>query len=820
MIGPDDHSPLDNPDPRDRMRDDEPSAREGVPVEKTQSAGKVVIRFARRAGITALFVLAVMLGSLSGIFFAYANDVAEVSALDDYKPNTITRLLASNGEQIGEFATERRVVIGYDDIAPVLRQAIIASEDADFEKHFGISFSRLIVTAVRDVVTGQRFGASTITQQVARILFLQQYMRGGVFARSGMAGAERKLKEAMLAFQLEKRYTKREILAFYANHIPLGHGAYGVEAASRMYFDKPAKDVTLEEAATIAAIVQTPARLSPFVNPKQNLARRNNYVLPRMVAEGFITKEQAAEAAAKPLVLQGQPTPERSIAPYFVEDIRKMLEQKYGADTLYQAGLRVQTTLDVKLQEAANAAIDRGLRIIDKRKNGYRRPKRNIIAEGKSVESFTTERWSEAILPGDIVPAVVTFVPTNAKENARVKIGAYEVDLPRTAYAWTGKASASALFKAGDLIEVSVKTLDDKKPAQLLLEQPPAVEGSLIAIDNRTGQIRAMVGGFSFLRSKFNRATQARRQVGSLFKPIVYTAAIDRGYTPISTFIDEPVSFEAGPNQPRYEPLNYDRKYEGRVTLRHALEDSRNIPAVKAMSEVGPAEVVGYAKRFGLRGDYQPYLSLALGAAESTLVEITSAYSAFANQGVRMEPYSVITIADREGNVLDEHRPEPHEALRADTAFVMTNLLRGVVERGTAKAASALEWPLAGKTGTMDEYTDAWFVGFDPDITVGVWVGYDEKKPLGNGETGAVAALPIWMDFVKVYIQNKADRQNPPRFEAPGNIVFVTLESGNVEAFINGTQPDTAAQVVPAALPPSSPVSSSPSSPSSPPLEQ
>ena len=758
---------------------------------------KVVVRVARRAVIASLFVLTVLLGALGGVLFAYADDVAEVSALDDYKPNTITRLLAANGAQIGEFATERRVVIGYDDMAPVLRQAIIASEDGDFERHFGISLTRLVVTAVRDIVTGQRYGASTITQQVARILFLQEYMKGGVFARSGLAGWERKLKEAMLAFQLEKRYTKREILAFYANHIPLGHGAYGVEAASRMYFAKPAKDVTLEEAATIAAIIQTPARLSPFVNPKQNMRRRNGYVLPRMVAEGFITRAQADEAAGRPLVLQGQPTPERSIAPYFVEDIRKMLEQKYGADTLYQAGLRVQTTLDVTLQEAANAALDRGLRAIDKRKNGYRRARRNILAEGKSLETFTTERWSEPILAGDIVPALVTSVPMTAKENARVRIGVHEVDLPRAAFAWTGKATAAALFKVGDLIEVNVRALEDKRPTILQLEQPPTVEGALIAIDNRTGQIRAMVGGFSFQRSKFNRATQAKRQVGSLFKPFVYTAAIDRGFTAVSVFVDEPVSYEAGPNQPRYQPLNYDRKFEGEVTLRRALEQSRNIPAVKAMAEVGPSDVVAYAKRFGLRGNYQPYLSLALGAAEATLVEMTSAYTAFANQGVRMEPYSVITISDREGNILDEHRPEPHEALRADTAFVMTNLLRGVVQRGTANAAAAIDWPLAGNTGTMDEYTDAWFIGFDPNITVGVWVGYDEKKPLGSGETGAAAALPIWMDFMKVYIQNYGDRQNPPRFEPPGNIVFVTLASGNTEAFINGTQPEVISQATP-----------------------
>jgi len=303
-----------------------------------------------------------------------------------------------------------------------------------------------------------------------------------------------------------------------------------------------------------------------------------------------------------------------------------------------------------------------------------------------------------------------------------------------------------------------------------------------------------MAGGFSFDRSKFNRATQARRQLGSIFKPIVYTTAIDRGFTPVSVFVDEPVSYEPGPNQPPYAPMNYDRKFEGPVTLRRALEQSRNIPAVKAMLEVGPAQVVDYAGRFGLRGNLQPFLSLALGSAEATLLDATAAYSVFPNQGVRMTPYAVSTITDREGNILEQNRPQAHEAIRADTAFVMTNLLRGVVQRGTGAAAAALDWPLAGKTGTVDDYTDTWFIGFDPNITVGVWVGYDEKKPIGgssNGETGATAALPIWIDFMRVYIDKRGDRANPPQFDAPGNIAFVTLDSGIREAFINGTQPQT-----------------------------
>jgi penicillin-binding protein 1A len=750
----------------------------------------IVIRVARQAGLVVLFVAAALLGTLSGVLFAYADDLPEISALDSYEPHTITRVFARDGQVIGEFAIERRVVIGYDQMAPVLRQAIIASEDAEFEQHFGLSVSRIVITAIKDLLYGQRFGASTITQQVARMLFLQDYMQGGVFQRSGVRGFERKIKEAIVAVQLEKRYTKREIFTFYANHVTMGHGAYGVESGARLYFDKPAKDVTLEEAATLAAIVQTPARLSPFVNPDQALARRNNYVLQRMADEEFITHEEAEAAAARPLVVHGQATPDRSIAPYFVEEIRKDLEEKFTADELYQAGFQVRTTLDAELQEAANRALDQGLRRIDKRRSGYRKPARNVMSEGHALDRFTTPRWTQPMLEGDVVPAVVTAVTGNA----RIRIGAYELDLPASAFSWTRRTSPADLFRIGDLIDVEIRAVREGVPQAVTLEQAPILEGALVAIDNRSGEIRAMVGGFSFDRSKFNRATQARRQLGSIFKPIVYTTAIDRGFTPVSVFIDEPVSFEPGPNQPPYAPMNYDRKYEGPVTLRRALEQSRNIPAVKAMIDVGPSQVVGYAARFGLRGNFQPFLSLALGSAEATLVDATAAYSVFPNQGVRMTPYSVTSITDREGNILEQNRPQAHESIRADTAYVMTNLLRGVVQRGTGAQAASLDWPLAGKTGTVDDYTDTWFIGFDPNITVGVWVGYDEKRPIGgssNGETGATAALPIWMDFMRVYIDKRGDRENPPRFDAPGNIAFVTLDSGITEAFINGTQPQT-----------------------------
>jgi penicillin-binding protein 1A len=356
-------------------------------------------------------------------------------------------------------------------------------------------------------------------------------------------------------------------------------------------------------------------------------------------------------------------------------------------------------------------------------------------------------------------------------------------------------------MKPGDLIEVEIKKIDPASGAlTVALEQTPLVEGALLAIDNRSGHIRAMVGGWDFGRSKFNRAVQAYRQLGSTFKPIVYTAAIDRGFTPASVLIDAPVSFPAG-NGDIYSPQNYDHKFEGAVTVRRALEQSRNIPAIKMMELLGPKTVVSYAKRFGFEQEFPPYLPIALGAGDATLLEITSAYTVFPNQGVRMKPLEILKVMDRDGNLLEENRAEATDVVRADTAFVMTNLLRGVVQHGTGQAAASLNWPLGGKTGTVDENTDAWFVGFDPNLTVGVWVGLDEKKPLGGTETGAKAALPIWMEFMKAYIDSRPDKDTPPQFDAPGNIVFLAVDraSGGVtdaespgaisEAFIAGTQP-------------------------------
>ncbi len=751
----------------------------------------IAIRYARHAGIAALFVAAALLGTLAGVVFAYSDDLPAVSALDDYAPNTITRVLGKDNQLVGEFAVERRVVIHYNDIPENLRQAILAAEDGNFFDHAGLSISRMLLALVRDIVSSGRVpGGSTLTQQLARNLFATN-----IGFTTGDRSWERKIKESLVAVQIEKRYTKPEIFTMYCNQIYFGHGAYGVEAASQLYFRKPAKDLALEEAATIAGIIQGNVRQSPFVNPEAT-RRRRNYALDRMATEGFIKPDVAEQAKQKPIVVGGDPTAESSQAPYFLEEVRKHLEAAYGAKALYESGLTVRTALDLRLQRAANLSIDRGLRRVDKRR-GFRKPRRNVIAEGRTVDTFKHDRWARRMAAGDIVPAVVRSVNSTS---AQLRIGALQGELTKAGMLWTRRTSPSEMFKAGDLIDVELTAIDNTT-ATVTLEQTPLIEGALVAIDNHSGQVLAMVGGYSFGRSKFNRATQAYRQMGSTVKAILYTAAIDRGLTPTSLLVDEPTDFDAGAGQPTYRPRNYDRKFQGTMTLRHALEQSRNIPAVKVIDMLGPNQVASYAKKFGFAQEFRPFLSMALGAQEVTLMEITSAFSAFPNHGIRMEPFLAHAITDREGGLLEESRPQPRDAIRADTAYVMTNLLQGVVQRGTAASAQSLNWPLAGKTGTVDDNTDAWFIGFDPNITVGVWMGNDEKKPIGGNETGTTAALPMWIDFMKAYLDLYGDRAHPPTFDPPGNIVFMSVDRDTgepagdsnaraiTEAFISGTQP-------------------------------
>ena len=787
-------------------------------------ASKTGNPFIRRAAVIGTFVMVAILGLVTGVLFAYSPDLPIIADLDDYTPSTITRIHARAGELIGEFATERRLILGYDEIPEVLRNAIISAEDGDFFNHVGFNIPRIVITLASNILKGDltAAGASTITMQLAR----------NVTLRGESLGLEktwqRKIREAYYTFHIEKRYTKREIFTLYANQMWLGtsaHSAYGVEAASRLYFGKPARDLDLGEAATIAGIIQTPARQSPLVNI--DLARsRRNYALQRMADDGYVTQAEADETKAEPITVAERTVRSNSVAPYFIELVRQHLEQEYGVASLYEQGLTVHTTLDASLQEAANQAVQTGLRVHDKR-HGFRPPARNILDaasdEGNNrdpadvLATFTHSRWVFAMHVGDIVPAVVTDVDGEAMQ---VRFGAYAARvvpkglrvLPSGAtegFRGIGRTPADQLVTPGDLIEVKITALDttdgdgntlEVPVVEAELEQEPIAEAALVAIENRTGRILAMVGGYSFERSKFNRATQAYRQLGSLFKGVLYATAIDQGYTTTSIVQDAPVSYDVGPEQDLYEPTNYDNTYEGPITLRRALEKSRNVPAVWLMNEIGPDTVVDFARRLGFSSPIPPFLSVALGSAEATLQEVTSAYSVFPNRGVRMIPYQIDRILDHEGHTLEENRPVPRDAVRADTAYIMVSLMRGVIQRGTGIRASRLGWPLGGKTGTMDDYTDAWFVGFDPEITVGVWVGYDDKITLGDGEEGARVALPIWIEFMQGHI---GERELSAGFVPPDNIVVASVDpttgavtepwaSGAIqEVFIAGTAPGT-----------------------------
>ena len=481
--------------------------------------------------------------------------------------------------------------------------------------------------------------------------------------------------------QIEKRYTKKEIFTIYCNQMYLGHGAYGVEAASRLYFQKSNKQLTLEEAALIAGIFQTPERQSPFVDMRRATNRRN-VVLQRMADEHYITQAEADAAKARPIVTRGQPTQPPGIAPFFVEEVRKHLERQYGAKVLYENGLSVTTTLDATLQEVANKALEHGLRQLDKR-HGFRR----VRTATSSPRDATSTR--SATIAGRVrSPPATSCRPSSCRSASRRRACASGATTPTSRKTASPGPTARRRWicsRSGDVIDVAVTKIDEATgAASVTLEQTPLVEGAILAIDNRTGQIKAMVGGWNFNRSKFNRAVQAYRQMGSTFKPIVYTTAIDRGFTPASILIDAPITYPAGNGQ-LYSPHNYDHKFEGAITLRRALEESRNIPAIKMMDTLGPKNVLDYAKRFGFEEDFPPYLPIALGAGDATLLEMTSAYSVFPNQGVRMKPFAVLKVQDRDRNLLEENRGEPVDVIRADTAFVMTNLLRGVVLRGTGR---------------------------------------------------------------------------------------------------------------------------------------
>ena len=751
-------------------------------------------------GVVILLGIAAVLGAGFGAYRAVKQNLPSVSELETFESNIITSVYSDEGQAVKDFAIERRVEVPSDKIPDVLKKAIIATEDPRFYRHRGVDLLGVLRAFKENIRTGRLLrrpqGGSTITQQLARLLFLYPQQTIG-----------RKLKEMYLSLQIEKQYSKEKILEMYCNQFYLNHGVYGVETASNFYFGKSVTDLTLEEAALIAGIFRGPSLYSPYSNVDTTL-RRRNHVLNRMVEEGYLSNAQGEEAKARPLAVLPWRRGSSDFAAYFFEEVRKYIEKKYGSEVLYRGGLKVYTTLNPTLQRYAEEALLARLREMDKQK-GWRKDKRNLLKEGKEkLEEEWLESWvTSYVEENEVTDAVVLSV---ARKEAVVKVKRYTGKLPNKDIGWTRTDNLEKLVQRGDVIQVKVKKIDPAaKEIEASLDQHPVIEGAFLAIDPRSGQIKAMVGGYSFQRSEWNRATQAQRQAGSAIKPILYTAALDNGFTPSTIISDEPVEFPDKWLGEAWSPKNYDRKYKGAVTVRMGLEESRNVVTARLLDYISPQTGVDYCRKFGLTSTIYPYLSLSLGTFEVSLLELVSAFTVFPNKGVRVRPYFISRIEDREGNVLEEARVEAEEVISPQTAYLVTSLMEGVIQRGTAAPfAGSLGIPLGGKTGTTSDFSDAWFIGFSPSLCAGVWVGNESRVSLGDRQSGAVAALPAYVAFMKRLIDDEtkkaeAEGREPffEDFEVPPNIAFLEVDrkTGLLatpnclwpirEAFLAGTEP-------------------------------
>ena len=725
-----------------------------------------------------IFIIVLVAGIVTGSFLALSRGVPRVEEIKEYRPATGTKVFADDDTLIGEFKIEKGIHVSISKVPEYLIRAVVSVEDAKFWLHEGVDYVAIIRALLKDIRAGRiKEGASTITQQLAKVVFL-----------SPERTIVRKLKEATLAFRLENNMTKEEILELYLNKIYFGHGAYGIEMAARAHFGKPVSELGLSESALLAGLIKAPSRYTPYSN--LNKAKERQFtVLKRMQAEGYITEAQVESAFEEPLYLTSAKY-DRDKPGYFLEYIRKYLEDRYGVEMIYKGGLKVHTALNRKVQSAAAKALKKGLQKLDKRQ-GFRGPigHKDIDLE-KELQSV--EDYKKVVMKkGDILTATVLRVsPESAMVKARgVKGLLYALDAK-----WARKRIDSKgneikklktlkldqILKPGDLIKVRVKKTSSTETV-FFLDQDPLAQGALVALEPATGYIRAIVGGYDFNKSEFNRAVSARRQAGSVFKPITYAAAMDHGLTPASIVIDEPLLYESE-EYGDWEPENYDEKYHGATRLREALQYSRNIATVKLLEKLGVSRVIQFARSLGIKGPFPRNLTLGLGSLSITPLEITSAFNVLAAKGIRMEPIVVKYVLDPEGNVLESNRPNGVRAINAQTAYLATSMLEDVVKKGTGWRAKALKRPVAGKTGTTNEYRDAWFLGYTTDLTAGVWVGFDSLRSLGKDETGSKAAAPIWVSFMKKALKeitpyrSRNNLDDETEFEVPEGIVTAIID--------------------------------------------
>jgi len=770
-------------------------------------------------------IAAVVLGVIGFVAAAVyvvrvTDDLPNHEQLAEYQPPIMSRVHAGDGLLIAEYAREHRVFVPIDNIPQNVVHAFISAEDKNFYEHGGLDLRGIIraaISNVGNVLNGRRLeGASTITQQVAKNFLLSSEQR-----------IERKVREMILSRRIERAFTKDQIIELYLNEIYLGNRAYGVAAAALNYFGKSLDELELHEIAYLAALPKGPSNYHPERNREAAIARRN-WVIERMAENGYVSEEAAREAQAQPLeTVDRLSGATYTAAEYFVENVRREVFSMYGEDELYDGGLSIRTTLDTSMQLAARRALRDGLEAYDRR-HGYRGP----LATIETGEGWV-ERLSEVEMPGDLddgwMPAMV--LETTA-DTARVGfLNGEEGEIPMSALEWARETLPDGLLGAavnrpsdvlgeGDVVLVaSIADQEGYSEGQYGLRQVPQINGGILAMDPHTGRVLAMVGGYSFQHSQFNRATQARRQPGSSFKPFVYAAALDNGYTPASLILDAPFIATGGPDERFYMPSNYSERYYGMSTLRLGLELSRNVMTVRLAQEMGMEPIAEYGERFGIYDDLEPVLAMALGAGETTLYRLVSAYATLVNGGRRVEPTIIDRVQDRTGSTIFAHEvlpcdtcdvsewsPELHEPQFPETreevvdpvtAYQVVHMLEGAVERGTGTALRPLGRPLGGKTGTTNDFRDAWFVGFGPDLVVGVYVGFDTPYQLGNGEAGGRVAAPIARDFLEVALENYPVAP----FRVPEGVRLVPIDRSNgtpgalgqsgviLEAFRPGTEP-------------------------------